>query len=180
MKRPVAFALALSVTAGCASSAPPPSLPRAPRRAPAATATKTPPPPASLRAFEIARLPQGTFGPYVGTREDGALVVFAARAADRRRFSVVPLTVEGRPRGEPRAVAAAPEELGLLVARGFAEGYVVAYTRRTSTGESVEALCLDAEGTPSHPPAALGGLAGRALWIEAVPTKAGALVLYAA
>ncbi|MFO7181152.1 MAG: hypothetical protein DIU78_020800, partial [Pseudomonadota bacterium] len=179
MKRPVALALALSVMAGCASSAPQSPLPRAPRKAEKAAAT-TPEPPPSLSAFELARLPHGTFGPYVGTRDDGALVVFATRVEGRRRFNVVPLTVEGRPRGEPRAIAAAPEELGLLVARGVGDGYVVAYTRKTSTGESVETLCLAADGTPSHPPAALGGVTGRALWVEAVPTKLGTLVFYAA
>jgi hypothetical protein len=163
---------------GCASRTPPPSELVRPQRTAASTEPKQDAPQA-LSAAELAEVPSVTYGPYLGVRPDGAIVVWASLIEGKRRFSVVTLSAEGRPRGEPRAVADAPNELGIVAARPFGSGHVVVYTRKSSSEESLEALCLDASGKPLSAPSALGSVPGQVLWIESIATEQGALVLYA-
>ncbi len=112
-------------------------------------------------------------------RRDGAVVVWASISGGKRRFQLVPLTPEGRPRGEPRAVADAPDQLGLVVIRPFSAGHAIVYSERVQGDEKLHALCLDANGKPTGPASLLGSVPGQALWLEAVPTNAGALLFAA-
>jgi hypothetical protein len=172
-----ALILWLLAAAGCAAKTPSP-LPQRPTRAVAPPAARTEAPRA-LSAAELAEVPSVTYGPYLGVRPDGALVAWASRSAGRRRFTVVPLTAEGRPRAQPRAVADAPDELGIVAARPFGSGHVLVYTRKNAGEEALEALCLDAAGNPLAAPSALGSVRGQVLWLDSIPTEPGALVLYA-
>jgi hypothetical protein len=177
--KPGAAALILWLLAatGCAAKTPPPLPDRPPRAvAPPAAGAEAP---RALSAAELAEVPSVTYGPYLGVRPDGALVAWASLSGGKRRFTVVPLTPEGRPRAQPRAVADAPEELGIVAARPFGSGHVLVYTRRNASEEALEALCLDARGNPLAPPSALGSVRGQVLWVESIPTEQGALVLYA-
>ena len=167
----------LVASAGCAARSPSPAEPGRRTAAPAAT-EKTDGAPRALAAAELAEVPSVTYGPYLGARREGALVAWASLVGGKRRFTVVPLSAEGRPTAEPRAVADAPNELGIVAARPFGSGYVLAYTRKDSSEESLEALCLDASGKPLAPPSALGSVRGEVLWVEAISTESGALVLY--
>lgn len=166
----------LVVAAACAGRAPEPTpLPRKAASAPAAAENE----PVSLRAAELAEIPSVTFGPYVGVRPDGALVVWASVTAGKRRFNVVPLSAEGRPRGEPLAIADAPEEIGLVQARPYGSGYLVLYTERKTNDETLRALCLGADGKPLAEASTLSTLSGQGLWADAIATDAGILVVSA-
>jgi hypothetical protein len=134
--------------------------------------------PAALHATEIARVPGVTYGPYLGTRDDGALVLWAPNEGAERRFKAVPLTAHGRPQGEAITLGSAPEKLGVVAVRALGAGYGVVYTRQgaAGAGELLEALCLDAHGAPLETASVLGPLAGSALWVEAVSSGDGALV----
>ena len=174
----LACASLLVLGAACARNAAPQrgtELPRLPK----AVAKPAEPAPRSLRAAELAEVPSVTYGPYLGVRPDGAVVVWASISGGKRRFQVVPLTPDGRPRGEPRAVADAPDQLGLVVIRPFGAGHALVYSERVKGDEKVHALCLDASGTPTGPANLLGSVSGQALWLEAVPTTTGALLFAA-
>src|SRR5262245_10495689 len=56
----------------------------------------------ALRASEIARVPEGTFGPYVGESRDGALVVWAAEGGEQRGWYTLPVNIDGKLRGAAR------------------------------------------------------------------------------
>lgn len=133
----------------------------------------------ALRASELARVPAATFGPYLGLRPDGALVIWAAREGSERKFSVVPLSPAGRPLSLPLRLETAPADLGLVAVRPLGTGFVVAYTSKGEKGEALQALCLDARGQRSGSAVTLGTLPGAALWVEVVATSQGGLVFTA-
>jgi len=168
----------LAFGAACARNGAQPRDAQLPRRPPA-TAAPAAPAPKSLRAAELAEVPSVTYGPYLGVRPDGALVVWASLSEGKRRFQAVPLSPDGRPRGEPRAVADAPDQLGLVAIRPFGGGHALVYSERVKGDETLHALCLDEKGTPEGPVNVLGSVPGQALWLEAVPTNAGVLLFAA-
>ena len=136
----------------------------------------------ALRATEVARVPSVTYGPYLGMREDGALVLWAPQEGNGRRFKGVLLDGRGVPKGEAFGIGAAPEQPGLVAVRALGDGYAVVYTRRSASGagELLEVSCVDARGVPLAEAAVFASIAGSALWVEAVPTAVGALVFHAA
>lgn len=137
--------------------------------------------PKALAATQIAEITGITYGPYVGTREDGAIVIWATPGQEQKQgsFVAVPLSKDGTPLGAARKVSDAPPELGLVTVRPHAAGYLVLYTRGAPGGQSVEALCVSAQGERVGPPPVLGVVSGRVLWTEALLTKRGSLAFFA-
>lgn len=171
--------LALLIGAACGSGnknsqAPAPASLRRPVSNPEA-ATEPP----GLVAAELGRVPDITYGPYLGLGSNGALVVWAAQREGKRFFSAVALSAEGRPEGPIREVAPAPETLGLVAVRAVKQGYLLAHTGASGASELLSVLCLDAGGRTSKSIGPMK-LSGAVLWIEAVPAPDGAMVFYAA
>ena len=173
--------LALTLAAACSE---PPAPPRAPKHhlptTPRQARPTTPLVPA-LRATEIARVPEGTFGPYLGQGKDGGVLVWAAAEDEHRGWYSASVTGEGATKTAGRRIADAPADIGLVVVRGAPDvpGYAVVSTRRTALSEWVEVTLLDDEGAVVAGPRALTELRGRALWVEAVGLKARRIVLWA-
>jgi hypothetical protein len=173
-----AVVLAALIAAGCGSSGRPPV---PPKRAPSiigATPVKGAP---ALRATEIAKVPDGTFGPYVGESNRGALVVWAAEEEEGRGWFTLAVGADGAPLGQVRRVAEAPPDVGLVVVRGGpdASELAIVSTRRTGLGEWVEATLVRANGELAAGPRALVELPTRALWVEVVPLGERRLVAWA-
>ena len=105
----------------------------------------------ALRGKQIAKVPEGTYGPYVGQAKDGALVVWAAEdpKAETRGWYATPVAPDGTPRAAARRLADAPPDVGLVVVRGSKDSgeLALASTRRTALGEWVEVAIV-------RPPAA--------------------------
>ena len=60
--------------------------------------------PPALESVEVARVPAGTFGPYVGQGRDGALLVWAPSNGDKRSWFTLPVAPDGTPDGAPRTL----------------------------------------------------------------------------
>lgn len=133
----------------------------------------------ALHATELSRVQSATFGPYLGMRPDGALVVWAELDSKGRRFLATPLTSEGRPMSRPNALGNAPEQLGVVAVRAMNDGYALLFTRPGEKAELVEAQCVTAKGESRGAPNLLAELSGRALWVELVAVEQGAVALYA-
>jgi hypothetical protein len=123
----------------------------------------------ALHSTEIARVPAGTFGPYVGQGRDGALLVWAPSAGERRAWYALAVAPDGTPHGSPRRIADAANEIGLVAVRGSldATNLVVVSTRRTGLGEWVEAMLVRSNGELAMAPRALAELRTQALWVDA-------------
>jgi hypothetical protein len=169
----------LCALAGCGGSAPQSSTPkRKPGSSAAARSALGIP---ALSASEIARVPEGTFGPYVGESREGALLVWAPESDGQRGWYSLPVNIDGRPRGSARRVADAPNEVGLVVVRPNAEGTQLALvsTRRTALGEWIELSLLNSNGELVMAPRQLAELPSRALWVEVISIGVRRLVLWA-
>jgi hypothetical protein len=148
-----------------------------PRRVIAKPARSGPP---ALRASELGRVPSVTFGPYLGMRPEGGLVVWAPLEGNERRFNLVPLSSRGRRSGPLLQAGKAPEAIGLVVVRPFGQGYVVVHTGKDSNGESLRVLCVGPDGAALFEDGTPTSLPGRALWVESIPVGTGAgILLYA-
>lgn len=137
--------------------------------------------PPALRAAELTKVPAGTFGPYVGESNRGALVVWAATEEAGRGWYTLPVSADGTPLGEARRIADAPPDVGLVVVRGGPEASELAIvgTRRTGLGEWVEVTLARSNGELAKEPRALVELSTHALWVEAVTLGERRLVAWA-
>jgi hypothetical protein len=137
----------------------------------------------ALRAKQIAKVPEGTFGPYVGQAKGGALVVWAAEDANAgtRGWYATPVGDDGTPRAAARRLADAPPDVGLVVVRGNADSseLALASTRRTALGEWIEVALIRVNGELVSPPRQIVELKTRALWLEVVPLGQRRLLLWA-
>ncbi len=175
---PLSFALALL---SCSSQ---PTLPvktplRHPIVKPTAKATGSGLP--ALPSTLVTKVPDGTFGPYIGQGKNGELIAWAAPEGEKRGWYVAVATPDGRLRAPPKRVADAPPEVGVVVVRGRPDGpgFTILSTRRTPLSEWVEATLFDDDGTVVAGPRALAELHGAALWVEVVPLGERRLVLWA-
>jgi hypothetical protein len=172
-----AAVLALFTACGGTPSEPK-SLPRKARPSPGPLAA---PGVAALRASQFARVPEGTFGPYVGECRDGAVLMWAEPGEEQRGWYTQPVNIDGRLRGSARRVADAPSEVGLVVLRPNTDGAELALvsTRRTALGEWIELMLVSGDGELRMAPRQLAELRTRALWVEVVSIGAKRLVLWA-
>src|SRR5262245_24269242 len=143
MVREARFVIALAALAGACGGAPPEGSTTPVRSTPSAKPPKATGAPA-LKSAELARVPAGTFGPYGGQGQNGAMLVWAPSVNDKRAWYTLPIAPDGTPDGAPRRVADAPSDIGLVAVRGSLDAapLVVASTRRTGLGEWVEAMLV--------------------------------------
>jgi hypothetical protein len=169
----------LAVSGGCGSPSTP-GHPIAPNRAARAKPGAAPGVPA-LRSTSIAKVPEGTFGPYLGQSRDGALVAWAAAEGEARGWYVATVDAAGTLKTAAKRIADAPPDVGLVVVRGSldAAGFAIASTRRTALSEWIEVTLLGAGGELVAGPRPLAEVHGQTLWVEVVPMGARRLVLWA-
>jgi hypothetical protein len=173
------FAFAALVAAGCGSSAPLPGA--APKRPPSVIGSVPLKGLPALQAAELAKVPDGTFGPYVGESNRGGLVVWAATEEAGRGWFTRPVSGDGTPVGDARRIADAPPDVGLVVVRGGPDASQLAIlsTRRTGLGEWVEVTLVRSSGELAKEPRALVELPTHALWVETVTLGERRLVAWA-
>ncbi len=153
--------------------------------------------PTGLPSVELAAVPPGTYGPYVGVRPGSAVAVWAEipGKGKSRRWYTVALGADSSPPAKPLALTDAPGQVGLVAVKpaggpakaagagkpaGLGQpGFVVVSTRRGFGSQQVEAMVLGVRGELSGGPTALAEPAGDVLWVDAVPTSRGTLALWA-
>ncbi len=127
-----------------------------------------------LPASLLGSVPAGTYGPYVGHRDGGRLVVWAAASGANRTWSA--LVTGGK---SVATLGDAPPQLGLVVVRPTGSGHLLAYTRPAEAGFLVEARSVGAGGEPLGAPTVVAGPEQDVLWVEALAVRGGSLVLWA-
>lgn len=166
----------LLVGAGCSGAAPEPAQrPEITRPTPSARAVAASVP--LLDAHALATVPAVTYGPYTALGPHGALAIWAANEGGSRFWYGAALSTTGAPRGPAAQLAPAPAQLGVVIVRPLGAGFVVLGTRVQDGAEAVEASLLDAEGRLVTPPHVVAERSGQVLWLEALPTPTGLLVL---
>lgn len=162
--------------------APPPlvatPLPSAPEGAAAPDETLTP----ALDATLIAKVPEGTFGPYVsGARGGGSVALWAApdEGGQARWFSVA-LDSRGAPIGNVLDLAPAPKAVALARLRATPRGFVALVSHKSPGGTAIDALELSPSGELVSGPTTLAQNGGDVLWLETLSVGSRPLSLWAA
>jgi hypothetical protein len=124
----------------------------------------------ALEAALVERVPEGTFGPYVGSAPNGRSVAVWAALAESNgwRWFCSALDEKAAPLGRPRDIGEAPSELSLATVTGTASGYIVLATGVTPTGTRVEALQLGPSGELLNGPTPLVHSRTEVLWLKAL------------
>jgi hypothetical protein len=133
----------------------------------------------ALHAANVASVPKGTFGPYVGKEGDQALLVWAAEEQPGVRSWFTLPVVGGAPVGESKKLAPAPAELGVVAVRGVGEkSFALVSSRKNAGGEQVEVALIGADGKLAGPSQRLGEANRQVLWVDAANLGGKRLVLY--
>lgn len=168
---------ALFLAAACGGPAEPAETPRPrPPRSTSDSGAKVP----ALASALLAKVPAGTFGPYLGRGETHTLVVWAAQTGASRKWFATALAESGAPTGAAKALADAPAEVGLVAVEPAGKSdFVIVSTHADARGHHVAAMLVSGRGERLSGPATLDSGADPVRWVDAVPTATGALVFWA-
>jgi hypothetical protein len=137
--------------------------------------------PPALDAALVERVPEGTFGPYIGASPSGAAVAIwaALTQADGWRWFSSALDPKGVPSAPARVLGEAPSELSLASVAGTAGGFFVLASGVTPTGTRVEALQLGTAGELVSGPTPLAYSRTEVLWLKALAVGSAKVALWA-
>ncbi|MCA9631834.1 MAG: hypothetical protein KC766_29475 [Myxococcales bacterium] len=182
--------LALLAAVGCgARNQEPTELPRRPKGAmskdgPVANVEVT-----GLRSHVFAKVPGGTMGPYIGSSSAGSMAIWAASKKSSTAWFSQALDARGQPQGDVHELGAAGGEIGLATVKPVgdakpggplkANGFALLYTEKSAAEETIGLLAVGPGGELASGPMALTRASSAVLWLSAVPTKRGALALWA-
>lgn len=135
----------------------------------------------ALDAALVEHVPEGTFGPYVGSAPDGrTLALWAALAQnDGWRWYSSVLDAKGAVLSKPRALAEAPSDLALATVSSTGRGYVALAAGVTPTGTRLEALQLGPSGELGSGPTPLVHSRTEILWVKALDSDGTNVALWA-
>ncbi len=148
---------------------------------------KKPAAPMPVTGHVVAAVGGGTIGPLLARRGSGdksaGMVAWVTGAeGSGRRILVVPVGPDGRPRDAEKTAALVANDTTMLVVRpmrGPMPGFVVAWTSLTDRGESLWAAVLGDDGKPRGKAIELARTNDDVVWVDVVPTDAGAVCLWA-
>ncbi|MBX3185252.1 MAG: hypothetical protein KIT72_08395 [Polyangiaceae bacterium] len=159
----------------------------APRRRGGAGADEGETAPRGLPSHVFAQVPEGTYGPYMGSSARGAIALWAAPGAGKVSWHTRAFDERGAPRGDGHQFDGAPSELGLAVVKPAGRGgvfktsgYAALFTERTATGERVGAIALNEDGALLAGPFTVTQSDAAVLWLSGAPTARGAIAVWAA
>ena len=133
-------------------------------------------------AARLAVVPQGTFGPYRGSRQEGMIAAWAADVGSKRSWVTRGLGDGSALRYEPATVADAAAEVDLVAIRplgGGTRGFVLLTSSREFSGERVDMLALGTRGERIGGPSVLAQSVPSVVWLDAVQTATGAVAMWA-
>jgi hypothetical protein len=135
----------------------------------------------ALDAVLIQTVPEGTFGPYLGSSRGGpniALWAAPTEGSGRRWFSRA-LDAKNAPVGPAVSLADAPDELGLVSVSGTAQGFLALASSVTDTGTRLEALRLGKAGELVSGPTPIVHDRSDVLWVDALQVGGASVALWA-
>jgi len=152
-RRAFSATLPLLVLASACGSPKAPAVPIPPVAPPVATKPKAAPEgparPAPHAGTTIGSFTEGTFGPRLVRNGKSAIVVSAPRADTGRRWMAIALDENDAPIGSSKhEIAEAPEDSSAWDVKPVGDGFVLAWTRPSDSGEQLLTAALAADGSP--------------------------------
>lgn len=179
-------ALLLTLLWGGAAACGPGRLPAVEARPPVATSASAKPKaapslpmPAALTGVSLGSFAEGTFGPRLARNGKSAIVVTAPRADSGRRWFAVALDDKDIPIDASRhEIAEAPEDSSAWALEAVGDGFVLAYTRPSDSGEQLVSVALAADGSPRGTPVTIAKSGDDLVAVRIVPLTDGALLTW--
>jgi hypothetical protein len=144
--------------------------------------SREPAPGANLPAFELAKVPPGTYGPVSISLDSGTLSVWAVPLGRERIWHSRSLDRDGQATTPSHVIGKTSLELGLVTLAPVNQGLRSLLTYSTqSVDQSTKlfAIALDTSGQAKSAPTELVTLGSPLLWTQIVDTASGPIVLYA-
>ena len=146
----------------------------------------------ALKTTTLVQVPAGTYGPYLGVAAATHVMVWAAPEKEQTRgWYSLALSSTGKKLSRPLRIADAPAEVGLVAVKAAskdqrstttadlnASGFVLVTTRPGANIE-VSATVLGRHGELKAGPTVLAQEEADVLWVDAIATTRGWLVLWA-
>ncbi len=164
-----------------------PAVPIPPPAPSVAKASKTanepagPAPPAKANGVAVGSFTEGTFGPRLVRNGKSAIVVSAPRADTGRRWMAVALDDKNVPIGASKhEIAEAPEDASAWDVKPVGDGFVLAWTRPSDSGEQLLTAALASDGSPRSAPALIAKSGDELVAVRLTPLGegAGAILTY--
>lgn len=178
--------LALLLVAGCAASGPSGNASGAGQR-PASGGTgarAAGPGRPGLKALQLAQLPAGTIGPYVGEGDDARLVVWAEAVGGQREWRALIIRATGEVKS-PVTLAKTSGSVGLVAVRQQlsgehrSAGYIVLFSTEQAGEHRLSVLLVGPNGEFHGGPFPIAESQDPLLWVEAIATEKTSLLLWA-
>jgi len=167
----------LPTNVGFATLAPPTPLPGS------AVELKKDTSPDGVDAHALFAVPEGSIGPFLARRGDVVMGAYVGTSnAGARELVSVPLTASGDGRGDAKVAATIATDATMLTVRptgGPKPGFVAAWTSLSDRGVLLSVVGLTDDGRARGAPIELARTSDDIVWLDAVPTSRGALVLWA-
>ena len=133
----------------------------------------------------LGSIGERTIGPFMARSSDAKLGMvgwITAAEGTARRVVAIPITGVGEPRGAARTIANVGIDATMLVVRptrGASPGFALAWTVLTDRGEALWSVVLNDDGVPRNKPIELARTTDDVVWVDVVPTDAGAVCVWA-
>lgn len=133
----------------------------------------------------LGSIGERTIGPFLARGEgarSGMVGWITGAEGTSRRVIALPISGVGEPRGGARTIATVGIDATMLVVRpagGKTPGFALAWTVLTDRGEALWSVVLNDDGVPRDKPIELARTTDDIVWVDIVPTEAGAVCLWA-
>lgn len=115
-----------------------------------------PPRPAPLLSSSVGLFGEGTFGPRLVRNGKAAVLISAPRSDTGRRWIASALDDKDTPVGASKhEVAEAPEDSSAWDVKPVGDGFVLAWTKTSDSGEQLLSVALASDGSPRSSPAVI-------------------------
>jgi len=186
MSRKRGFPLLLALSAGGFAACGPAKVAPLPPRPPAASTSASsagvaaaPPMPKPLAGVTVGAFGEGTFGPRLSRNGKSAILVSAPRGDSGRRWFAVALDDKDAPIDASRhEIAEAPDDASAWALEPVGDGFVLAWTRPSDSGEQLLAVALAADGSPRSSPASIAKSGDDLVAVRLIAMGDGALLTW--
>ncbi len=139
----------------------------------------------SVVGHVLGSIGERTIGPFMARSKnaDAGMVGWITGAEGMtRRVIAIPISGVGEPKGSARTIATVGIDATMLVVRatgGKSPGFALTWTVLTDRGEALWTVVLNDDGVPRDKPVELARTTDDIVWVDAIPTAAGAVMVWA-
>jgi hypothetical protein len=172
----VVFAILAAAVVSCGGAPmPEPNVPEPPKPPPPKAEPAAPVGPPLLPAQVLAKVDDDNAASFFARRGEDGILFYASHG----RWYTRAVGADGAPKaGEARDVAAIASDPTMAAIRPVGDGYLAVWAELVAKNHVIKVLALDTDGKPRGEPAVVSQVTDDVSWLDLLPNKKGALVLW--